>query len=156
MQSKRTGLGAVTANLDLLMEPGTGPSKHGELEMTKLDLKPGTTLKIKGRIADEADGFVINLGHGTDKLGLHFNPRFKESTIVCNTRDGNWGKEHRDSHLCFSPGSQTKVTLAFHSDEFKVELPDGYELTFPNRLGYSHLSYLCVKGGLQVSSLKLN
>lgn len=49
-----------------------------------------------------------------------------------------------------------QVTLAFHRDEFKVELPDGYELTFPNRLGYSHLSYLCVKGGLQVSSLKLN
>ncbi|XP_040134265.1 galectin-2 isoform X3 [Ictidomys tridecemlineatus] len=99
--------------------------------------------------------FVINLGQGTDKLGLHFNPRFKESTIVCNSRDGSWGKEHRDSHLCFSPGSETKVTLAFHSDEFKVELPDGYELTFPNRLGYSHLSYLSVKGGLQVSSLKL-
>lgn len=45
--------------------------------------------------------------------------------------------------------------MAFHSDEFKVKLPDGYELTFPNRLGYGHLSYLSVKGGLQVSSFKI-
>lgn len=54
--------------------------------------------------------FVINLGQGTDKLGLHFNPRFKESTIVCNSRDGSqWGREQRENHLCFSPGSEVKV-----------------------------------------------
>lgn len=53
--------------------------------------------------------FAINLGQGTHKVALHFNPRFKESTIVCNSHDGNWGKEQRDSHLCFSPGSEIKV-----------------------------------------------
>uniref|UniRef100_A0A8D2CRC2 Galectin n=1 Tax=Sciurus vulgaris TaxID=55149 RepID=A0A8D2CRC2_SCIVU len=127
----------------------------GKLEITNLDMKPGATLKVKGRIPDGADSFAINLGQATDKLCLHFNPRFKESTIVCNSRDGNWGKEQRDSHLCFSPGSEVKVTVAFHGDEFKVRLPDGYQLTFPNRLGYSHLSYLSVQGGLLVSSFKL-
>uniref|UniRef100_A0A8D0P5W6 Galectin n=1 Tax=Sus scrofa TaxID=9823 RepID=A0A8D0P5W6_PIG len=75
-----------------------------------MDMKVGKTLKIKGKIDDDADGFVINLGQGTDKLALHFNPRFGESTIVCNSRDGNsWGKEQRDSHMCFSPGSEVKV-----------------------------------------------
>ena len=54
--------------------------------------------------------FVINLGQGTDKLNLHFNPRFGESTIVCNSRDGNsWGAEQRENHMCFSPGSEVKV-----------------------------------------------
>lgn len=51
-----------------------------------------------------------NLGQGTDKLNLHFNPRFDESTIVCNTWDDNcWGQEQRDSHMCFTPGSEVKV-----------------------------------------------
>lgn len=53
--------------------------------------------------------FVINLGQGSDKLNLHFNPRFHESVIVCNSRDGNWGQEQRDKHMCFSPGSEVKV-----------------------------------------------
>lgn len=127
----------------------------GTLEMTNLDMKLGTTLKLKGMIVDDADGFVINLGQGTDKLALHFNPRFKESAIVCNSLDGNWGKEQREGHLCFSPGSEVKITVAFHSDEFKVKLPDGYQFSFPNRTGYSHLSYLSVQGGLLLSSLKL-
>uniref|UniRef100_A0A5F9C5W9 Galectin n=1 Tax=Oryctolagus cuniculus TaxID=9986 RepID=A0A5F9C5W9_RABIT len=99
--------------------------------------------------------FVINLGQGTDKLGLHFNPRFKESTIVCNSRDGSqWGREQRENHLCFSPGSEVKLTMTFEGDKFKVKLPDGHELTFPNRLGHSHLSYLGVQGGFSISSFK--
>lgn len=101
--------------------------------------------------------FVINLGQGTDKLALHFNPRFGESTIVCNSRDGNsWGKEQRDSHMCFSPGSEVKLIVTFEEDGFKVKLPDGHQLTFPNRLGYSHLSYLSVQGGFSITSFKLD
>lgn len=114
-------------------------------------------MKIKGKIDDDADGFVINLGQGTDKLALHFNPRFGESTIVCNSWDGNsWGKEQRDSHMCFSPGSEVKLIVTFEEDGFKVKLPDGHQLTFPNRLGYSHLSYLSVQGGFSITSFKLD
>lgn len=132
--------------------------------------------------------FTINLGQGQDKLNLHFNPRFNESTIVCNTRDGSsWGQEQRESHMCFSPGSEVKVrsnrspnmallpghgsttrhpqvllifslplqfTVAFHNDEFKVTLPDGHTVTFPNRLGHNHLRYLGMDG-LHISSFKL-
>lgn len=39
--------------------------------------------------------FVINLGQGSEKLNLHFNPRFRDSVIVCNSREGRWGQEQR-------------------------------------------------------------
>ncbi|KAL1767259.1 galectin-2 [Sigmodon hispidus] len=113
------------------------------------------SLKIKGKIHDNVDRFNINLGQAKDKLNLHFNPRFKESTIVCNTLDGSrWGQEQRDSHMCFSPGAEVKFTVAFQGNEFKVTLPDGHTMTFPNRLGHSHLNYLSMDG-LQISSFKL-
>ncbi|XP_066214442.1 galectin-2 [Saccopteryx leptura] len=129
----------------------------GQVEILNMDMKLGTTLKIKGKIANDADGFAINLGQGAEKLALHFNPRFGESTIVCNSRDGNnWGKEQREGHICFSPGSEVKFTVTFERDEFKVKLPDGHQLTFPNRLGYSHLSYMSVLGGFNLSSFKLD
>uniref|UniRef100_A0A2K6F638 Galectin n=1 Tax=Propithecus coquereli TaxID=379532 RepID=A0A2K6F638_PROCO len=92
--------------------------------------------------------FAINLGQASDKLNLPFSPRFSESIIVCNTRDGSsWGREQRENHRCFSPGSET--------DKFNVTLPDGHQVTFPNRLGHSHLSYLSVRDGFQVSSSSL-
>ncbi|XP_024617393.1 galectin-2 isoform X1 [Neophocaena asiaeorientalis asiaeorientalis] len=141
----------------------------GQFEIMNMDMKMGTTLKIKGKIADCTDGFVINLGQGTDKLNLHFNPRFNESTIVCNTWDGNcWGEEQRDSHTCFRLGSEVKgapaslmpsfplqLLVTFDNNEFKVKMPDGHQLTFPNRLGHNHLSYLSVQGGFSISSFKL-
>ncbi|KFO36701.1 galectin-2 [Fukomys damarensis] len=127
-----------------------------KFEMTNMDMKLGKTLKLKGKIADNVDGFAVNLGQGADELALHFNPRFNESTIVCNSRDsGNWGQEQRDNHMCFGQGAEVKLSVTFQADEFKVTLPDGYELTFPNRLGHSHLSYLCVRG-LHISSFKVD
>lgn len=46
--------------------------------------------------------------------------------------------------------------MTFGKDEFEVKLPDGRQLTFPNRLGHSHISYLNVQGGLKVSSFKID
>ncbi|XP_075407081.1 galectin-2-like [Tenrec ecaudatus] len=99
--------------------------------------------------------FSINLGQGANKLNLHFNPRFNESCIVCNSMDGSWGKEQRESHLCFSPGSEVKFTVTFEKEQFQVKLPDDHVVTFPNRLGHSHLSYMNVRGGFKVSSFKI-
>lgn len=99
--------------------------------------------------------FLINLGQGKETLNLHFNPRFDESTIVCNTSEGGrWGQEQRENHMCFSPGSEVKITITFQDKDFKVTLPDGHQLTFPNRLGHNQLHYLSM-GGLQISSFKL-
>uniref|UniRef100_H0WKJ2 Galectin n=2 Tax=Otolemur garnettii TaxID=30611 RepID=H0WKJ2_OTOGA len=127
-----------------------------EFEIKNMNMKPGTTLKIKGKITDDADGFTMNLGQASDKLNLHFNPRFKESTIVCNSLDGSkWGQEQRENHLSFSPGSEVKFTVTFESDKFNMKLPDGHQMTFPNRLGHSHLNYLGVKGGFRLSSFKV-
>ncbi|XP_029811157.1 galectin-2 [Suricata suricatta] len=125
-------------------------------EIRNMNMKVGSTLKIKGKIASDADGFALNLGQGSSKLDLHFNPRFHENVIVCNSLDGSWGEEKRDGHLCFSPGSEVKFTVTFENDEFKVKLPDGHQLTFPNRMGHSHLSYLNVHGGLHVTSFKID
>ncbi|XP_012378047.1 galectin-2-like [Dasypus novemcinctus] len=107
----------------------------------------GTSLKIKGKIAKDADCFAINLGEGPGKLGLHFIPRYDQSTIVLNSFDGGWGKEVVVDHLHFARGSEITVVMTFDSDGFKVTLPDGHQISFPNRLGLSQLSYLSVEGG---------
>ncbi|XP_053107543.1 galectin-2 isoform X2 [Hemicordylus capensis] len=115
-------------------------------EILNLDMNSGDSVKIKGKISDDTNGFVINLGQSSSELGLHFNPRFNESVIVCNSKCSNtWQSEQRDRHLPFSKGSEVK---------FRVKLPDGHETEFPNRNGYDKITYLSVKGGFRVISFK--
>lgn len=54
------------------------------------------------------------------------------------------------------PSLPPQLIVTFEEDGFKVKLPDGHQLTFPNRLGYSHLSYLSVQGGFNITSFKLD
>ncbi|XP_025062683.1 galectin-2 isoform X2 [Alligator sinensis] len=126
-----------------------------KFEIVNLDVKPGEVLKVKGKIFDDTDRFEINIGKSSGDLGLHFNPRFDESVIVCNSRcSNNWQEEHREGHMPFSRGSEVKILIYFMGDKFQVKLPGGHELEFPNRHSYDKISYLSVKGGFRVTSFK--
>ncbi|XP_074082979.1 galectin-2 [Macrotis lagotis] len=126
------------------------------MEIHKLEMKKGMTLKLKGKINNNANQFFINLGCGPKDLALHFNPRFGEKAIVCNSQNGgNWEKEHRDSHMCFQQGMEIKLIVTFDDEEFQVKLPDDHEVKFPNRSKCSNLSYLSVSDGIQLISFKL-
>ncbi|NXA39440.1 LEG2 protein, partial [Eudromia elegans] len=125
-------------------------------EIFNLNMKAGDSLKIKGKISEDADRFVINLGYSSSDLALHFNPRFDESVIVCNSKCSEaWQEEHRDNHVSFSKGSTIKLVIEFLADKFQVRLPDGHEVEFPNRHCYDKITYMSVKGGFRVTSFKL-
>ncbi|XP_009075994.1 PREDICTED: galectin-2 [Acanthisitta chloris] len=120
-------------------------------------MKTGDTLKIKGKITVGTAGFSINLGYSLADLALHFNPRFNESVIVCNSKVSNvWQTEHRDNHLCFSRGCTVKFIIEMLADKFHVQLPNGHEVIFPNRHHYCKITYLNIAGGFKISSFKLN
>ena len=61
---------------------------------------------------------------------------------------------HFQGASCLPPSLPPQLIVTFENNEFKVKLPDGHQLTFPNRLGHSHLSYLGVQDFI-VSSFKL-
>ncbi|NXV18912.1 LEG2 protein, partial [Cepphus grylle] len=127
-----------------------------KFEIFNLDMKTGDTLKIKGKISEDADGFSINLGCRSSDLALHLNPRFNESVIVCNSRCSSaWQEEHRDNNLGFSKGCTIKITIEMLADKFQVKLPGDHEVEFPNRHCYDKISYMSVKGGFRVTSFKL-
>uniref|UniRef100_A0A8B9I1C2 Galectin n=1 Tax=Anser brachyrhynchus TaxID=132585 RepID=A0A8B9I1C2_9AVES len=120
-------------------------------------MKTGDTLKVKGKISGDAEGFSINLGSSSSDLALHFNPRFTESVIVCNSKCCKaWQAEHRDHHFCFSRDSSVKLIIEFLEDKFKVKLPDDHHVEFPNRHGFDKLKYMSIKGGFRVTSFKLD
>ncbi|XP_071983873.1 galectin-2 [Engystomops pustulosus] len=126
-----------------------------KFEILNLELKSGESLKLKGKLPGDAKNFSFNLGRSSSDIGLHFNPRLTENTIVCNSKRSNsWESEQRDGHQCFSPGTDAKISIKFTGDKFDVKLPDGHEISFPNRHGYDKLTYLSVKGDFKVTSFK--
>ncbi|XP_067998497.1 galectin-2 isoform X2 [Melanerpes formicivorus] len=126
-------------------------------EMLNLHMKTGDTLELKGKISDDAEGFSINLGHSSSDLALHFNPRFNEPVIVCNSLCSNkWQTEYRDHHLPFSQGSTVKLAIEMKADKFEVKLPDGHDVEFPNRHCYNKVTYMSINGGFRVTSFKLD
>ncbi|XP_063283525.1 galectin-2 isoform X1 [Pelobates fuscus] len=126
-----------------------------KFEIVNLELKSGESLKIKGQLPGDAKSFSFNIGRNSSDVGLHFNPRLSENTIVCNSkRSNNWESEQRSGHMCFTPGSDVKISVKLNGDKFEVKLPDGHEITFPNRHGYDKLTYLSVKGDFKVTSFK--
>ncbi|NXX65619.1 LEG2 protein, partial [Spizella passerina] len=81
----------------------------GNIEILNLNMKPGNTLKVKGKISADTVGFSINLGCSSRDLAFHFNPRFNESVIVCNSKcSDSWQTELRDRHLPFFRGCTVK------------------------------------------------
>ncbi|XP_010158774.1 PREDICTED: galectin-2, partial [Eurypyga helias] len=128
-----------------------------KFEILNLDMKTGDTLKVKGKIPDNAYRFSINLGSSFANLALHFNPRFDESVIVCNSRCSDaWQEEYRDHHFCFSKGSTVKFIIEMMAEKFRVTLPDGHEVHFPNRHNYHNIGYMNVIGDFRVTSFKLD
>ncbi|NXS17478.1 LEG2 protein, partial [Mystacornis crossleyi] len=128
----------------------------GNIEILNLDMKPGNTLKVKGKIHADSVGFSINLGCSSRDLAFHFNPRFNESVIVCNSRCADvWQTEYRDCHLPFFRGCIVKFFIEMLSDKFRVKLPDGHEVYFPNRHNYRKINFVSIMGGFKMISFKL-
>ncbi|XP_061566989.1 galectin-1-like [Cololabis saira] len=131
-----------------------------ELELKNVHLRSGDKLKVKGEILHDAERFQIDLGCDSNDLALHFNPRFHDDTdgtvLVCNSKiAGCWGDEKREIDKPLQRGSDVKIVLKLSGDVFEVELPDGQEVQFPNRVGMDVISYIRVAGDFKLTSFKI-
>ncbi|XP_051817836.1 galectin-1 [Antechinus flavipes] len=125
---------------------------------TNLELQPGSCVKIVGDIPPDAKCFRFNLGKDELNLALHFNPRFNAcddtNTVVCNSRqEGSWGAEQRENNFPFLPGTTAEVCMLFETAQFTVKLPDGNQITFPNRLNLETINFLQVNGDFKLKSV---
>ncbi|KAG7250218.1 hypothetical protein CRUP_035413, partial [Coryphaenoides rupestris] len=132
-----------------------------ELELKNVCLSAGDHLTVKGVILHHANRFQIDLGSSANDLALHFNPRFHDNhdsaVLVCNSKShGCWGHERREGHNPLRRGEEVKIVVKLTGDMFKVELPGGQEVKFPNREGASFISYVGVGGDFKLSSFKIS
>ncbi|XP_043927302.1 galectin-2-like isoform X2 [Protopterus annectens] len=125
-----------------------------KFEIVNIDIKPGTSLTFKG-VPGSENRFAINLGKDSNNLALHFNPRFDENVVVCNSlHGGSWQSEQRERRMNFARSAVAKFSVHFRGDAFVVKMPDGSQIVFPNRHGYNSINYIAVRGGFKLTSFK--
>ncbi|XP_029016437.1 lectin, galactoside-binding, soluble, 2b isoform X2 [Betta splendens] len=121
-----------------------------------MTFKEGHEFKIRVRPNHGCNSFAINIGHDSENIALHFNPRFDSGSIICNSLSGgNWGSEQVDGLLPFSPGEECKFYINFNLEQFYIKLPDGSMMNFPNRLGDVKYKFFDVSGDARIVGIKI-
>ncbi|CAK6977796.1 lectin%2C galactoside-binding, soluble, 2b [Scomber scombrus] len=126
------------------------------MKIIDMSFKEGQELKLRVKPKDGCCTFAINIGHDSENIALHFNPRFESGTIVCNSLSGgSWGDEQCDGNLPFSCGEESKFYINYNNEQFYIKLPDGSMMNFPNRLGDVKYKFFDVSGDAKLLGLKM-
>ncbi|XP_062852975.1 lectin, galactoside-binding, soluble, 2b isoform X2 [Trichomycterus rosablanca] len=124
-----------------------------------MSFKAGQELTISGKTKSSSKVFSVNIGHDSDNIALHFNPRFVHDAgskvIVCNSNRGGWGEEQLENSFPFDEGESFKVVISFNNDQFYIKLPNGTMMSFPNRFGDDSFKYIDVQGDVKVQGIKI-
>ncbi|XP_024128166.1 beta-galactoside-binding lectin isoform X2 [Oryzias melastigma] len=125
-----------------------------------MSFRVGQSLAIVGNIKPHAVNFSVNVGHNSQSIALHLNPRFNAfgdtNAIVCNSyQQGKWQQEVRPGGFCFFRGENFKLIIKLTSMGFVVTLPNGCQISFPNRLGSGKYNYFSFNGDVRIKSFEI-
>ncbi|XP_042246145.1 lectin, galactoside-binding, soluble, 2b [Thunnus maccoyii] len=130
------------------------------MRVTNMSFKEGHDFKIRIKPKDDCASFTVNIGHDSENIALHFNPRFDygndSNVIVCNAMSGGcWGEEQREENFPFSRGDECKFYINFNNEQFYIKLPDGSMMNFPNRLAEVKYKFFEISGDAKVVGIKI-
>ncbi|KAJ8251132.1 hypothetical protein GJAV_G00217640 [Gymnothorax javanicus] len=99
-------------------------------------LCPGWSIILKGEPPSEASKFEINfLCDRDDRIAFHFNPRFTESDIVCNSFMSNrWGQEERCTNFPFETEEPFQIEIYSDNESFHVYIDDSKIMQYKHRM----------------------
>lgn len=127
---------------------------------------PGSMLQLRGSLFDEINRFYIdlegpevkrqrhNLETEITDIPFHFNMRFDESTVVCNTMtNGDWGTEERHG-LPLAPGQDFTIKLLCDERGFLVLVNEKIHCFFKHRLRPESIASVRVRGPMKLFNME--
>ncbi|KAL4710746.1 hypothetical protein ACJJTC_004391 [Scirpophaga incertulas] len=127
---------------------------------------PGSSLKISGCLGDDIERFHINLQGPEIKkqrhkievevtdIALHFNVRFDEATVVCNTKtSGSWGIEERHD-LLLQQGHEFSIKIVCQPLGFEICVNGKSYCFYEHRLSPESITSVLIKGSLKLYTME--
>ncbi|XP_036291994.1 galectin-3 [Pipistrellus kuhlii] len=117
-------------------------------------LMPHMLITVMGIVNLNAKSFVLDFKIRND-IAFHFNPRFNEKVIVCNTNINNrWGQEERTATFPFEAGKPFKILVLVESQHFKVAVNDNHLLMYNHRMkNLKDIKSLVASGDISLTSI---
>ncbi|XP_063073474.1 grifin [Engraulis encrasicolus] len=142
------------------------PCKHNDIADARATFEascpdglcPGWSIILKGEAPSEANEFEINfLCEEDDRIAFHFNPRFTESDIVCNSFMANhWGQEETCCNFPFGAEEPFQIEIYSDSENFHVNIDETKIMQFKHRVeDLKTITKVQVVNDVNISSLEI-
>ncbi|XP_048846265.1 grifin [Brienomyrus brachyistius] len=121
-------------------------------------LCPGWSVILKGEPPSDASKFEINfMCDGDGGIAFHFNPRFAESHIVCNSfTRSRWGQEERCSNFPFAAEEPFQIEIHSDNESFHVYIDEGKIMQYKHRVeDLKTITKVQVVNDVNISSLEI-
>ncbi|RWS21400.1 galectin-8-like protein, partial [Leptotrombidium deliense] len=88
---------------------------------------------------------------------FHLNPRFKEQSVVRNTRiNGEWGTEEREQNLIpIKPNERFEIAILVTSKAYRVFINRKHFTDYKHRLPFTSVTNLGLWGDIHVNKVQL-
>ncbi|XP_032896146.1 grifin [Amblyraja radiata] len=121
-------------------------------------LCPGWNVTVRGEPTSGAKRFEINfLCDRSEAIAFHFNPRFADSLLVCNSYLANeWGKEERSATCPLEAEGLFQVEIYSDEEYFHVLLDGTAVCQFKHRVdNLKSITRLQVLDDVNISSVEI-
>ncbi|XP_065136200.1 galectin-5-like [Paramisgurnus dabryanus] len=113
-------------------------------------LKPGKSFTVRGMVTHNPHRIAFNLRHSYG-IAFHYNIRFDENKVVCNSWDGLWGTEEFPAGMPFKEGQAFEIYIFCTDDSFNVFVNGQHVCSFKHRfLSLNDIDVFEVTGELQI------
>lgn len=121
-------------------------------------LQDGLKIAVHGTVPLYGENrFHVNLQSGSSgkNVAFHFNPRFEEGVVVCNTKqNGSWGTEERKCQVPFRKGTPFELSILVQNTGFQVEVNGNFFCQYSHRVPFHLADTISVDGGVQLFYIK--
>uniref|UniRef100_A0A8D0G991 Galectin n=1 Tax=Sphenodon punctatus TaxID=8508 RepID=A0A8D0G991_SPHPU len=119
---------------------------------------PGWSVIVKGETSANANTFEINfLCDLGEQIAFHFNPRFSDSVIVCNSFLANrWGREEVTDTFPLEADAPFQIEIYSDQDYFHAFVDENKILQYKHRQKQlSSITKMQIMNGINVASVEI-
>ncbi|XP_048378640.2 galectin-9B-like isoform X2 [Stegostoma tigrinum] len=122
-------------------------------------LQDGKMIIVQGQVPGHAKRFGVDFQCGSivkphPDIAFHFNVRYDEGTVVCNTLEcERWGTEQRKPQIPIPTGSYFELIFHVRSYCFQVSVNGQHFVEYCHRLSYNRVDTLVISGDVHVNAL---
>ncbi|XP_070591360.1 galectin-9 isoform X2 [Erythrolamprus reginae] len=122
-------------------------------------LKDGMTISVTGSVLNSCRRFQVDFQCGNcqvprSDIAFHFNVRFDENCIVCNSHErGGWQQEERKYDMVFRKGHPFEIRFLVNVSSYVVFIDGKLCLEFKHRIHVSRVDTIGISGELDVVSI---